>query len=444
MPRDDTDHKAAPADGHASGPLTGLKLAIVLKGYPRLSETFIAQEIEGLEHAGADVRLVSLRHPTDSHRHPVHDRVQAEVLYLPEYLYQEPWRVLTALLAMLRNPRLRSVLGLWWRDFKRDRSANRIRRLGQALVLAHELPGTADLLYAHFIHTPCSVTRYAARLLDLPFAISAHAKDIYTSEDWELVEKLDDALWTVTCTAGNCAHLRPLTKRPEAVHLVYHGLDTTDLVIAEQEAAKPVGNSGLRLLTVGRAVRKKGLDTILQALAQLPDELDWHWHHAGGGELLADLKAEADRLGIASRITWHGSQPRDVIRDLYNQADLFLIASRVTGNGDRDGLPNVLMEAASFAVPAIGTRVGALPEFIEHDVSGWLIEPDDVPAMAAAIAGLAADRTRLERYGRAAALRLQTGFAFNHCLDPLVNLLQAVRETKADTGSTTIADLPSK
>jgi glycosyltransferase involved in cell wall biosynthesis len=446
VPRDDDTRQSIAA---SSGPLTGLKLAIILKGYPRLSETFIAQEIEGLERAGADILLISLRHPTDAYRHPVHNRIRAQILYLPEYLYQEPWRVLKAVSAVLRCPQRSAVLRQWWCDFRRDPTANRIRRLGQAMVLAAEIQRYStvpfDLLYAHFIHTPCSVARYAATLLGLPFAISAHAKDIYTSDPRELAGKLNDALWTVTCTAGNQDYLRALASRPDAVHLVYHGLDQTDLQTTDAMGpmgpdSAPADKPPIRLLTVGRAVKKKGLDTILDALAALPDDLHWHWEHVGGGELLPQLKQKAAQSGIGDRITWHGAQPRRVVRDCYRRADLFLMASRITHNGDRDGLPNVLMEAASFAVPAIGTRVGALPEFIENDVSGLLVDPDDPAAFARAIEQLAGDRTRLQRYGQAAALRLETAFGFDHCLDPLLKLLHSLKDKSADPGITCNVD----
>ncbi len=422
-------------------PLTGLRLGIVLKGYPRLSETFIAQEIEGLEQRGAAVTLISLRHPTDKFRHPVHDRIKASVLYLPEYLYQEPLRVLRAIWRAPKGQR-RQVLGQWWRDFKRDRTANRVRRLGQAFVLASELPamGATDLLYSHFIHTPCSVTRYAARLLGKPYAISAHAKDIYTSPDWELAEKLDDAVWTVTCTKGNAEHLKALTKNPEAVHLVYHGLAETTAVASDdgaQDADKP-----LTLVTIGRAVRKKGLDTILTALAQLPDDIDWHWHHVGGGELLDSLKAQASELGLSERITWHGAQPQAAVRAQLVAADLFLLASRVTGDGDRDGLPNVLMEAAVYKVPAVATTTGAIPEFVENGQSGVLVAPDDAPALSAAITELARDPERRRTYGAAIHARLQREFTFDQCLHPLVGLMtNAVpeRETPSVSSETVAA-----
>jgi hypothetical protein len=63
-------------------------IAVILKGYPRLSETFIAQELRALEQAGLDLRLVSLRHPTDAQVHPVHREIRSPVRYLPEYLYR--------------------------------------------------------------------------------------------------------------------------------------------------------------------------------------------------------------------------------------------------------------------------------------------------------------------------------------------------------------------
>jgi colanic acid/amylovoran biosynthesis glycosyltransferase len=412
------------------GRLDGHEIAIVLKGYPRLSETFIAQEIEGLERTGARIRLFSLRHPTDRHRHPVHDRIRASVTYLPEYLYQEPLRVLHAWWQVMRWPAYREAFRCWWRDFRRDPTANRGRRFGQALVLAAEMGERPELLYSHFLHTPCSVTRYAARLLGLPFAISAHAKDIYTIPSWEAAEKLDEAVFTVTCTAGNAEHLRRLSQVPERIHLVYHGLE-----LSHFEPAAHASDAGtLRLLTVGRAVEKKGLDTIIAALALLPAGLDWRWDHVGGGELLPALKAEAERLGLSPRITWHGALPQPAILPLYRQADLFLLASRVTDSGDRDGLPNVLMEAASQAVPALATPVGAIPEFIEDGITGYLVESGNPAILAQRITALAAEPQALEQAGQAALERLRAEFAFDHCLQPLLQVLEDALQATGGAG----------
>src|SRR5688572_12419233 len=97
-------------------------------------------------------------------------------------------------------------------------------RFGQALVLAAELPPDIDRLHAHFLHTPASVTRYAALLKRLPWTGSAHAKDIWTIPEWEKREKLASCAWLVTCTAANHEHLSTLAP-PGRVGLVYHGVD---------------------------------------------------------------------------------------------------------------------------------------------------------------------------------------------------------------------------
>src|SRR5690348_7127416 len=112
------------------------RVAFVLKGYPRLSETFIAQEILALEQRGLEIQIVSLRHPTERARHPMHDQIRAPVLYLPEYLKDEPQRVLAAWWQARRQPGYRGARWMWLADLLRDPTPNRIRRFGQALVLA--------------------------------------------------------------------------------------------------------------------------------------------------------------------------------------------------------------------------------------------------------------------------------------------------------------------
>ncbi|MCS6781515.1 MAG: colanic acid biosynthesis glycosyltransferase WcaL, partial [Geminicoccaceae bacterium] len=112
----------------------GGRVAFVLKGWPRLSETFIAQEIAALERRGLAILVFALRRPTDARRHPVHDEVRAEVRYLPEYLSREPLRVLRAWRAVRRWPTYPAARARWLADLARDPTPNRVRRFGQALV----------------------------------------------------------------------------------------------------------------------------------------------------------------------------------------------------------------------------------------------------------------------------------------------------------------------
>jgi hypothetical protein len=154
------------------------KILVLLKGYPRLSETFIAQELLGLERAGFNLELVAMRRPTDKKRHPVHDEIRAKVWYLPEYLHEEPWRVLKALAKVARRPGFSKALSAFLKDLRRDLSRNRFRRFGQAAVLVAEWPEDAEWLHVHFIHTPASVARYASMIGTIPWTVSAHAKDI--------------------------------------------------------------------------------------------------------------------------------------------------------------------------------------------------------------------------------------------------------------------------
>jgi glycosyltransferase involved in cell wall biosynthesis len=392
----------------------GGRVAVVLKGWPRLSETFIAQEILGLERLGLDQVIVSLRHPTDKAVHPMHRAVRAPVLYLPEYLHREPLRVLRGLAAAARRPGFGRALRAWLADLVRDRTPNRGRRFGQACVLAAELPDGVGRLHAHFLHTPASVARYAAMMCGLPWSFSAHAKDIWTTPGWEKREKLADAAWGATCTAVGAAHLRDLAPDPGRVDLVYHGLDLARF--PDPPARPPRDGSDpadpVRILSVGRAVAKKGFETLLDALAALPPGLHWRWTHVGGGERLAALKARAADLGLADRIDWLGARAQDDVFAAYGAADLFVLASRVAEDGDRDGLPNVLMEAQALGLACVSTAVSAIPELIRDGETGLLVPPEDPGALAEALGALAADPARRAAVAAAGRARVLAHFTF--------------------------------
>jgi glycosyltransferase involved in cell wall biosynthesis len=341
--------------------------------------------------------------------------------------------VLRGVVHAARLPGFVTALRCLRRDYARDRTPNRLRRFGQACVLARELSSDAAGLYAHFLHTPSSVARYTAILRGLPWSFSAHAKDIWTSPDWEVREKLSPehfgAAFGATCTAYGAERLRGLTDRPARVDLVYHGLDLSRFPPPPDRTPR-APDGPLALMSVGRLVEKKGFDRLLEALALLPPTLDWHWTHIGGGALKSEMQALADTLGLAPRITWRGAcdQP-EVIAEM-RRSDLFVLASRVATSGDRDGLPNVLMEAASQKLPILATPVAAIPEFIDDGVHG-LLTRDDPADLAAALVAFAARPDAGLPLAEAAYRRLTTEFTMAPGIDRLALRLRAMTDAAA-------------
>ncbi|MCC2113461.1 MAG: glycosyltransferase family 4 protein [Hyphomicrobiales bacterium] len=408
------------------------RIATIVKGYPRLSETFIAQEILGLERCGVAQLLVSLRHPTDSHVHDLHREIAAEVLYLPEYLKDDPKRVAAGRAYAEQQGTYAAARAVFEADLARDRSANRHRRWGQACVLARELPEDVVWLHSHYLHTPTSVTRYAAILRGMGWSFSAHAKDIWTTPDWELREKLADAAWGVTCTGVNRDHLNRLAGRPDAVELLYHGLDVGRFPAPQSGSERNGSGDPVRILSVGRLVEKKGYGDLIDALARLPAGLSWRLDHIGGGPLGGRLRARAARRGIADRIIWHGAQPRAAVIKANLDADLFVLPSRIARSGDRDGLPNVLMEAQALGVACLSTKVSAIPELIEDGKTGVLVDERDVDGLARALQRLIADPGFRRRLADAGAVKVRNSFSADRGIDQLAERFRPLLEQQGE------------
>ena len=403
------------------------RLAIVLKGYPRLSETFIAQEIRELERRGVELCIFSLRHPYDPASHPIHGEIEAPVYYLPEYAHDEPWRVLRAALRQCRKPGLWPALARFCIDLWHEPTRHRMRRFAQALVLANEMPDSVEHFYAHFMHSPSSVCHYASIINRQSWSISAHAKDIWTISERELRIKLAACDWVVTCTAANASYLASLAPSADKVTLLYHGLDfarfdqysASDSELDASDAEHP-----LRLVSVGRAVDKKGYDLLLTALAALPSGLYWRFTHIGGGELLETLQAQARELGLAANIEWLGALPQAQVLAQYRDADLFVLPSRISADGDRDGLPNVLMEAQSQGLACLSTRISGIPELIIHGETGWLVEQQNPAELTRALQRLMTDPGLRARLAQAGCARVHQEFSMQAGIDRLMERLE--------------------
>ncbi|WP_068087606.1 glycosyltransferase family 4 protein [Polycladidibacter stylochi] len=373
------------------------RLAVVLKGYPRLSESFIAQEIYGLEQRGFKILIIALRAPHDPFLHEVHRMIRAEVHYLPEYPDEKDARVSKAVSWAQKNANYDRLLELQEHRKTALRCSNSYddreeqQRFLQACVLAHELPEDVGWLHVHYLHSPCTVLAYSACLLGRPWSFSAHAKDIWTSRPEELRLKLRHASWGVSCTRYNVKYLQELSDTPQKVSLVYHGLKSQDfpVVNVQRSFQQKAFNPPFEIVSVGRLVAKKGYEDLLTALGNLPTEFEWQLTHIGAGELNDELQQLAGELGIDQRVRFLGALPRDQVICHLRKADLFVLACKIAKDGDRDGLPNVIMEAMLLGVPCLSTSISAIPEIIDDGETGYLVPPDMPNALKEAILDLA-------------------------------------------------------
>lgn len=403
--------------------MEGPTLAIVVKGFPRLSETFIARELEALEKRGLRFSLHALRTP-GSDAKLVDNRVQAKPQYLPEYLRNAPLLVTRAFFAARRRPGFAAAWHAFREDFANEPVAARVRRFGQACVLAQQMPDSVRHIHAHFAHSPSSVARYAALIRGIGYSISAHAKDIWTAPDWDLKHKIAGATFVSVCNKAGHDRLRALDGGAK-LHLIYHGVSRGLFVDEAREQTRDgmAEDDPVRIVTVARAVEKKGLRRLVDALAQLPADLSFKLDHYGGGELLGELKERARELKVADRVTWHGPRSHAEIIAALDQSDIFVLPAVVGNDGDRDGIPNAVLEAQARGLPVIVTRVGGLDEAVVDGETGIVIEPGEAAAIADALAALIRSPLIRAGLGRAALNDLRARSDADAGYDKIAQLL---------------------
>lgn len=400
-------------------------LGMLVKVWPKLSETFILEEALGLERRGVALRLYALAPPSDEISHPAVAQVRAPLACVPPL----SWQHLPALLRAQAGQALRRP-GAWLRavGIALGRGKAGMSDLLRAGWLAERLraDGVAHL-HAHFIATPADVAQLAAAMAARPFSISAHAKDIYTSQPEDLARRLRAASFTVTCTEFNRRTLAAIA--PDApVHRMYHGIDHGLFHPRHRAPAADVP----RLLAVGRLRAKKGLDTLIAACAALRARgRRFHCEIVGYGEERDALLRLIDDAGLTAHVHLLGKLAREQVIERYARASVFVQPSRVTADGDRDGIPNVLLEAMAMGLPVVGSNVSGIPELIEHGRNGLLVEADDAAALAAAIERLLDHPDEAARLGEAARATVTDGFDNDRNLQLLTHLLGSPHDCHA-------------
>jgi glycosyltransferase involved in cell wall biosynthesis len=389
-------------------------LGMILKGYPRISETFISNEIALLESLGFNIQLLSMRRGRENFTHESVKRIRARVDYLPETLLAPLPRFLyhNIQLAVKKPGVYATALRTAFRRFLRTRKSATIKHLLQAGYLVHKiLPGRkVTHLHAHFAHSPTSVAMFASQLSGLPFSFTAHAKDIYTSDPRQLREKLSLARFVVTCTEYNRRHLAALSDGvPVPIHRIYHGIDTQ--LFAATKNLNTAPREPYQILTVARMTAKKGLPTVYRAIRLLCDRGVCLRHTLiGDGEDRQKIESLIHSLGMSSSARVLGTQPHEVVLEHYRQADLFVLGCEVASNGDRDGIPNVCLESMAAGVPVVITDISAIPELVENEKTGLLVPPGNPGKLAEAILRMLTDEQLRRRVIPAARQRVMRDF----------------------------------
>ena len=377
-----------------------------------------------------------MREPRESFTHESVGQIQAGVDYLPSSLLLPLPRLLyhNVKLARQRPEEYSKAFRLMINRFRRTRKIATIKHLLQAGYLVHALLPSTDVchLHAHFAHSPTSVALFAHKLSGLPFSFSAHAKDIYTSDQRQLREKIALAKFVVTCTEHNRRFLQSLFSHGPSIHRVYHGIDA-GLFSGPSAFRKP--SPPYRILSIARLVEKKGLPTVFRALRNLLDQgYSLRYTLIGDGEKRQSILNQIRDLGLEGIFTWLGTQPHHRVIDEYRKADLFVLGCEVARNGDRDGIPNVFLESMAMGVPVLGTRVSAIPELVEEGRTGLLVEPGEPKAMAQSMVKLLGDEELRHRIIDSARRRVREEFNNRELIQKLAEIFEEAGLTRTKKG----------
>jgi glycosyltransferase involved in cell wall biosynthesis len=400
------------------------QIGYVLKMFPRLSETFILNEILEMERRGLALRIFSLKRPSATEMGMTDGAVRSTVIYLPDRIWREPLRVLRAQFGVLRHhPRGYGRTLLHVLRGRELRSLGRgLRRFCQTCCLVHEM-GPVEHLHAHFATDPTRLASWARMICQVSFSVTTHAKDLYQDNRIAspgLRYKLSAARFVITNSQSSAANLRAAFDGaiPPKICTIYNSLD---LSVFPQRLEAPIEPT---ILGVGRLVEKKGFHDLIKACQFLKDwKVAFGCKIVGSGSLHKSLRDSIENLNLGNEVKLQSQMPQRELRDAYVRAVVFALPCIVAANGDRDILPNVLKEAMAVGVPVVTTRLPGIEELVVHEQSGLLVSPQDPEALAKALQRLLNDGALRQRLATQARKTIETRFELHANFGRLKDLL---------------------
>lgn len=413
----------------------GLEVGYIMKGFPRLSEVFISNEVELLEGMGLRLQIFALQSLSEKTIHAQVAAIRAPITYLPEdsgaaaapfgdwlranftalrrghgrLLRRRPCAYLITLLAALQfSVKYRPARWRLKKSFYKD-----FLRAGHIAAQVLDRPAIGHL-HGHFCHGSATITMWVSQLTGIPFSFTAHAKDIYLPElnpGDLLPRKIRRAKFVATCTDANRQHLQRLCPEARSIKTIYHGLSTTFFT---PEPA-PAEARGPTILSVGRFVKKKGFPVLIEACRLLRERsYEFRCRIIGAAdEDSAVVERLIARHGLSQRVFVEAPVAQEALRQIYRDCTIFALPCLVAGNGDRDGIPNVLVEAMATGKPVVATQVSGIPELVDHGIDGVLVAPEDPRALADALEILLQDQGLRARLGEQARKKVCARFDSN-------------------------------
>ncbi len=391
------------------------EIAYIVKGFPRLSETFISNEVLLLEQSGVTIKLFSVKRPDETLQQDTVSQIKAKPVYLPAVTSVSN-TFLPVWLAQNSQPFLKAHVNLavkqpltFFSCLFKALSMMIIYRHGlfakpkkvflkefiQAVYIADQIIQSGNIrhIHSHFCHGATTIAWFVSKLTNLPFSFTAHAKDIYQKNQNPgnlLIKKIQAASFVATCTGANKCYLDQLAD-PQKIKLIYHGLDISFFTPEKQNSEEKIQE----ILSVGRFVEKKGFNYLIEACALLKIRgLQFHCCIIGEeGEAYPALKTEIEELGLDEQISLEKPKAHNELKQIYQQSDIFALPCQIVNDGDRDGIPNVLVEAMACGLAVVSTNISGIPELIKHQHNGLLVTQKNSEELADALEQLLTDQT---------------------------------------------------
>jgi glycosyltransferase involved in cell wall biosynthesis len=353
-----------------------VKLVMLVSGFPRRSETFALNELLALDRAGCLAAVFATKPGEDGPPQPGAEELIRKVQVLAP-------------------------------GTPAEQAAEVVERLDGAHV---------DAVHGYFAHVPTEVAAKAARRLGVPYGFSVHALDARKVSRSGLAERARAAACVIACNPDVAGDLR---RAGAPVQLIPHGVDLECF-----RPTPPPPAQVLTILAVGRLVPKKGFPVLLEAAARVL--APFRLRIVGDGAERPDLERRIAALGLTNRVELAGTATHADLPAEYAAAHIVVVPSIADAKGDRDGLPNVVLEAMSSGRPVVASDIGAVSSAVVDGRTGVLVPPGDAAALAGALEFLADQPDMRERLGREARARVEADFELNSCTARLRAFLETV------------------